>query len=184
VRRLVEKHGGTVTASSEGADRGSEFVIRLPTLTCGAPRAPNDREQGNHRSQSTRRRVLVVDDYPSAAESLMKMLELEGHDARMAHDGLTALDQVRNSWPEVVLLDIGLPGMDGYKVAESIRSLPGTADLILIALSGYAQKEDRRRSAAAGFDYHLSKPVDVDALFRLISTRTRGRQMTSSSSCL
>jgi signal transduction histidine kinase/DNA-binding response OmpR family regulator len=169
VRRLVEKHGGTVSASSEGVGRGSEFVIRLPALARGVAGMGNHDAVDTPAAEPARRRVLVVDDYPLAAESLMKMLQLGGHDARIAQDGLTALEEVRTSWPEVVLLDIGLPGMDGYEVAESIRSLPGTADLVLIALSGYAQNEDRRRSAAAGFNYHLTKPVDASALFQLIS---------------
>jgi signal transduction histidine kinase/DNA-binding response OmpR family regulator len=169
VRRLVEEHGGTVSASSEGIGSGSEFVIRLPELARTAAAMGNHSSVKPTAAGPVRRRVLVVDDYPLAAESLMRMLQVGGHDARIAQDGLTALEQVRTCWPEIVLLDIGLPGMDGYKVAESIRSLPGTADLVLIALSGYAQLEDRRRSAAAGFNYHLTKPVDAGALFQLIS---------------
>jgi CheY-like chemotaxis protein len=179
VRRLVEEHGGTVAASSAGTGTGSEFVIRLPALARGARRTDDELVPGSDASGPARRRVLVVDDYPSAAESLMKMLEIAGHDARMVQDGSTALDLVRTKWPEVVLLDIGLPGMDGYKVAEAIRSLPGAAELVLIALCGYAQSEDRRRSAAAGCNYHLSKPVEADALFRLIATPPKSRQMIS-----
>jgi signal transduction histidine kinase/DNA-binding response OmpR family regulator len=169
VRRLVEKHGGSVEVFSEGANRGSEFVIRLPTLPQGfgvdadcdaivaAPRDP------------ARRRILVVDDYPSSAESLMRMLQLGGHDVRIARDGPGAVEEVRFGRPEIVLLDIGLPGMDGYEVAQSIRALPDTEGLILIAMSGYGQEEDRRRSSEAGFNYHLTKPVDLAALFQLIA---------------
>jgi CheY-like chemotaxis protein len=116
-----------------------------------------------------RRRILVVDDYPLAAEALMKMLQLAGHDVRIAQDGPSAMEEVRCRRPEIVLLDIGLPGMDGYEVAQSIRRLPGMDELVLIALSGYAQDEDRRRSREAGFNYHLTKPVDTDALGQLIS---------------
>jgi CheY-like chemotaxis protein len=101
----------------------------------------------------------------------MKMLQLEGHDVRIAQDGPTALEEIRCRRPEVVVLDIGLPGMDGYKVAQSIRSTPGMEELVLIALSGYAQDDDRRRSVEAGFNYHLTKPVDVVALDQLISAR-------------
>jgi signal transduction histidine kinase len=171
VRRLVEKHGGSVEVHSEGVNRGSEFVIRLPAL----PRGFEGNGEGGAASAAghdpARRRILVVDDYPSSAESLMKMLQLGGHDVWIAGDGPTAIEEVRFRRPEIVLLDIGLPGMDGYGVAQSIRTLPGMDGLILIAMSGYGQEEDRRRSQEAGFDYHLTKPVDADALNQLISAR-------------
>jgi signal transduction histidine kinase len=169
VRRLVEKHEGHVTASSEGANRGSEFVIRMPAINQGV--SVNGKKQAvvTETIDRQRRRILVVDDYPLAAEALMKMLQLAGHDVRIAQDGPSAMEEVRCRRPEIVLLDIGLPGMDGYEVAQSIRRLPGMDELVLIALSGYAQDEDRRRSREAGFNYHLTKPVDPDALGQLIS---------------
>jgi signal transduction histidine kinase/DNA-binding response OmpR family regulator len=169
VRRLVEKHGGHVTASSEGANRGSEFVIRMPAINQGV--SVNGKKQAvvTETIDGQRRRILVVDDYPLAAEALMKMLQLAGHDVRIAQDGPSAMEEVRCRRPEIVLLDIGLPGMDGYEVAQSIRRLPGMDELVLIALSGYAQDEDRRRSREAGFNYHLTKPVDTNALGQLIS---------------
>ena len=120
-----------------------------------------------------RRRILVVDDYPLAAETLMKMLQLEGHDVRIAKDGPSAIEEIRCRQPEIVVLDIGLPGMDGYKVARTIRSTPGLEELILIALSGYAQEDDRRQSREAGFNYHLTKPVDVVALHQLIASAAK-----------
>jgi two-component system CheB/CheR fusion protein len=128
-----------------------------------------------------RRRILVVDDYPSSAESLMKMLQLGGHEVRIARDGPSAVEEVRFRPPEIVLLDIGLPGMDGYGVAQSIRELPDMEGLILIALSGYGQEEDRRRSREAGFNYHLTKPVDIAALFQLISPLARSEIHASAS---
>jgi signal transduction histidine kinase/ActR/RegA family two-component response regulator len=169
VRRLVEKHGGDVTASSQGANRGSEFVIRLPAIGRGVSVNGKNEAVVTQTIDRGRRRILVVDDYPLAAESLMKMLQLGGHEVWIAQDGPSAVEEVRCRRPEIVLLDIGLPGMDGYEVARSIRSLPGMEELILIALSGYAQDEDRRRSREAGFNYHLTKPVDVVSLDQLIS---------------
>jgi signal transduction histidine kinase/ActR/RegA family two-component response regulator len=168
-RRLVEKHGGSVTAFSEGVNHGSEFVIRLPVISQGVPVNGSNEAAAVETREHPRRRILVVDDHPLAAETLMKILQLGGHDVRIARDGPTAVEEARRCRPEIVLLDIGLPGMDGYKVAESIRSLPGMEKLILIALSGYAQEEDRRRSRETGFNHHLTKPVDLNALYQLIA---------------
>jgi len=169
VRRLVEKHGGTVSASSAGANRGSEFVIRLPAMAQEVSVNGNNDAVVTKTREKAGRRILVVDDFPLAAETLMRILKLEGHDVRIARDGATAVEEIRFHRPEIVLLDIGLPGMDGYEVAQTIRTLPGTEGLILIALTGYGQDEDRRRSKEAGFNYHLTKPVDVKALCELIS---------------
>jgi signal transduction histidine kinase/DNA-binding response OmpR family regulator len=173
VRRLIEKHGGNVTAYSDGADRGSEFVIRLPAIGHGVSENGKKQAVVNEKVDPERRRILVVDDYPLAAETLMKMLQLEGHDVRIAKDGPSAIEEIRCRQPEIVVLDIGLPGMDGYKVARSIRSTPGLEELILIALSGYAQDDDRRQSREAGFNYHLTKPVDVVALQQLIVSASK-----------
>ena len=122
--------------------------------------------------ESTRqesRRILVVDDYPSVADSLMKVLHLGGHHVKIARDGPSALEEVSIDRPEIVLLDIGLPGMDGYEVAQRMRNLPGLETIILIALTGYGQEDDRRRSTEAGFDYHLVKPAEPKMLERLLS---------------
>jgi CheY-like chemotaxis protein len=172
VRRLVEKHGGSVTVQSEGANRGSEFVVRLPVLAQGHSAQGNNEALAVKSKDHTRRRILVVDDHPLAAETLMKMLQLRGHEVGIARDGPAAVEETHRFCPEIVLLDIGLPGMDGYQVAQSIRSLPGMDELILIALTGYGQEEDRRRSAETGFNHHLTKPVDPETLYRLISSQS------------
>ena len=174
VRRLVEMHGGTVEAFSEGANAGSEFVIHLPAVA--APKSAGRTRQGPGMESAIAqsRRILVVDDYPSVAETLMKVLRLGGHDVKIARDGPSAVEEVSNDRPEIVLLDIGLPGMDGYEVAQRMRDIPGMEETVLIALTGYGQDEDRRRSTEAGFDYHVTKPVDASALFRLLAS-ARGR---------
>jgi PAS domain S-box-containing protein len=168
VRTLVEMHGGRVEAHSGGAGKGSEFVVRLPVL-----RAPSKEEsgQGVARVEVTgpSRRVLVVDDNRDAAESLAKFLALSGHDVRTAHDGKAALEAARAFRPEVVLLDIGLPGMDGYQVARRLREQEGERHAFLAALTGYGQEDDRRRSREAGFDAHLVKPTDPDDLLALVA---------------
>ena len=169
-RSLVEMHGGTLTATSAGPGRGSEFVVRLPcppTVERPAPPAPGP----TTRVAARRRRVLVVDDNLDSAESLAVLLQMAGHEVQMAHDGPSALALAREYRPEIVLLDIGLPaGMDGYEVAQRMRPDAGPAGLVLVALTGYGQDEDRRRAAQAGFDHHLVKPVDVGHLTRLLGT--------------
>jgi PAS domain S-box-containing protein len=162
VRRLVEMHGGTVAAHSDGPGLGSEFVVRLPAEPAAppeaAPAAPDSRRGGEHR------RVLVVDDNGDAAESLALLLQTIGHETRVAHDGPGALKEAETFGPDVVLLDIGLPGMDGYEVARRLRRLEPARSALLVAVTGYGQDEDRRRSKEAGFDHHFVKPVDPATL--------------------
>jgi two-component system CheB/CheR fusion protein len=172
VRGLVQMHGGRVEATSAGPGRGSEFTVRLPLA---AELLPGSEAAGGLavRGPSTAaplRRILVVDDSRDAAESLGTLLQLVGSDVRTAHDGPGALEVLRTYRPGVVLLDISMPGMDGYEVARRIRRQPEFRDVILIALTGWGQEEDRRRARAAGFDHHLVKPVDFDSLQELLAS--------------
>lgn len=170
VRRLVELHGGSVQALSEGANRGSEFVICLPILVerMAADAPTNGERQEN--SGRTARRVLVVDDNEDSSRSLARLLRMSGHDTRTALDGPSALAELASFTADVVLLDIGLPGMDGFEVARAIRRLPGGTQITLVALTGYGQDDDRRRSREAGFNQHMIKPVDFGALEALIAS--------------
>jgi len=167
VRNIVNLHGGSVAAFSEGIGRGSEFVLRLPPAAVAAsPGAavalsPAVRPAGGSR-------LLVVDDNEDAARMLSASLTLKGHDVRIALDGPAALALVQEFRPDVGLLDIGLPAMDGYELASKLRVLPGLADLGLIAVTGYGQQGDRSRAAAAGFVAHLVKPVDIDKLDTIV----------------
>lgn len=169
VRRLVELHGGTITAASAGLGQGSEFVVRLPAAPAPSVGREGPTRKGDERPvapipQPSRRRILVVDDNVDAARSLSMLLALEGHDVRVAHDGPGALRAAEEFQPDVVLLDIGLPRMDGYQVARRLRERREMEKVVLIALTGYGQDDDRRRSQEAGFNAHLVKPVDLDAL--------------------
>ncbi|WP_170162317.1 CHASE domain-containing protein [Caldimonas tepidiphila] len=163
VRSLVELHGGTVRARSEGRGHGSEFTVCLPLLVSGARGQGPDREE---RAASPARglRILLVDDNRDAAESLAALLAGDGHAVELAHDGPQALEAAARSRPDVALLDIGLPGLDGYEVARRLRRGPEGERLRLIAITGWGQPEDRRRTRDAGFDAHLVKPVDYPAL--------------------
>jgi len=160
-KKLVEMHDGTVTASSAGPGRGATFTIRLP-LAVAAPDAAAKAQS----SSAPTRRVLIVDDNQDSADSLAMLLELDGHSVRAVYSAMDALEQVIAFAPEIVLLDIGLPGMNGYDVAQRIKEMPHPPRLV--AVSGYAQREDKERSAAAGFSAHLVKPVDVAALKRVL----------------
>jgi PAS domain S-box-containing protein len=166
VRNIVEMHGGRVEAVSEGPGRGSEFVITLDAMPRGDEPKPSRRAVAP-RTVPRARRILVVDDNTDSAQAIEMLLELAGHHVEVAHDGLLALDVARRLHPDVVLLDIGLPGMNGYEVARQLRSLPEFRDTVLVALTGYGQSQDRRRSEEAGFDHHLVKPVSTDALLAL-----------------
>jgi PAS domain S-box-containing protein len=168
VQKLVELHGGSITAHSEGPGKGSEFILRLPGLTDLAK--PAQSESGVHAVQvSTTRRVLVVDDNVDAAESIAMLLQLWGHDVRLAHNGPEALKAAEQYQPDIIVLDIGLPGISGYEVARQLRQQPRFRETRLIAMTGYGQEEDFRRSMDAGFDQHVTKPVDPDDLQRLLS---------------
>ena len=167
-QKLVELHGGTIEAHSEGVGTGSEFVIRFPTLL---EAAPPDSEPARIAAGSAAQslRILVVDDSEDTADTMGTLLEMSGHTVQIAHSGPAALEAAAAFHPEVVLLDIGLPGLDGYQVAERLRADPAMAGVTIIAASGYGQEEDRRRSAEAGIDRHLVKPVDLKELQDLLA---------------
>jgi len=173
VRSLVEMHGGTVEAHSPGLGQGSEFVVRLPLRPEGGLAGPElEAALAPETSPFTAARpvrVLVVEDNIDAAESLATLLRLWGHDVRVVHDGLDAVDAARSYLPEVVLLDIGLPGLDGYQVAERLRGEAGLENTLLVAMTGYGQPEDRRRSAEAGIHHHFVKPVEPFVLRNLLA---------------
>jgi CheY-like chemotaxis protein len=174
VKSLVEMHGGTVEAKSEGLGRGSEFVVRLPVLS--DPLEP-PKAAGPSRGEARpgRRRVLIVDDNQDGAESLALMLRFGGHETEVAHDGLEAVAAAERVRPDAAFLDIGLPGLNGYEVSRRIRDQPWGKDLLLVAVTGWGQEEDRERSKAAGFDAHVVKPVQPDVLMRLLAgARPRG----------
>ena len=166
VKRLVELHGGAVAVASEGAGRGSEFTIRIPLVE--APAAADARD-AVPAGGGLRRRVVIVEDNADARESLQLLLQLLGHDVETAEDGLIGLQKLTTLRPDVALIDLGLPGIDGYDLARRLRALPEARAMRLIAVSGYGQAEDRRRALDAGFDLHMTKPVDPDRLQRLLA---------------
>jgi PAS domain S-box-containing protein len=167
VKKLVEMHGGNVTARSEGRGKGSEFTIRLPRAN--RPEASETRRAPVAAHDMTRARILVVDDNIDMVRGISMLLTLKGHDVATAYDGFAALETARGFRPQFVLLDIGLPGMDGYEVASRLRREEVCKDAVIVAVTGYGREEDRRRSKEAGFDYHLIKPVDHKALLSVLS---------------
>jgi PAS domain S-box-containing protein len=177
VKNLVEMHNGTIEARSEGRGRGSEFVVRLPLAAAepvGEPGAQAERSQAAPRSGY---RLLVADDNQDAADTLAMLLGLQGHEVRVAYSGVAALEMTKDYRPDAVFLDIGMPGMDGYEVARRLRQQPGLEGAVLAALTGWGQHEDRRRSAEAGFDHHLVKPPEpqaLDGVFAALRRKGRG----------
>ena len=165
VRSLVEAHGGTVSASSEGEGRGSRFTIRLKAIP--SAEASSGVPLGERRTK--RRRVLLIEDSDAAREMLRMTLELAGHIVHDVPDGVKGLELLDVVHPDVGIIDIGLPVMDGYEVAKRIREQPQGRDMLLLALSGYDSPDHARRSLEHGFNYHLVKPVDLDHLAHLIS---------------
>jgi CheY-like chemotaxis protein len=169
-KKLVELHGGRMEVASDGPGKGSEFVVRLASVEACDKAAAQDVPGGSNQRAVRRRRILVVDDNRDAALSLTLLLQTFRHTTRVAFDGAQAMEMVADFHPEVVLLDIGLPHMNGYEVARRLRHGSDSAPLTLIALTGWGQEDDRRKAKDAGFDYHFTKPVDIDALITLLET--------------
>ncbi|MGE0127313.1 MAG: PAS domain-containing protein [Blastocatellales bacterium] len=169
VRRLIELHGGKIEAHSAGLGKGSEFLVRLPALA-ESQAAPVRKPAKDISAQAANgsRRILIVDDNIDSAESLAMLLQLDGHEVHIAHDGLAALEEAHAFQPDVMLLDINLPEMDGYEVARRLRREAAMKGMTLVAMTGYGQEEDRQRTLEAGFQLHLVKPVDLDMLHELL----------------
>jgi CheY-like chemotaxis protein len=172
VRRLVELHGGSIAAASPGVGRGSEFAVRLPAVAAPTPADAGSEPSGE--GTCTGRHILIVEDNQDGRESLAMLLELVGHRVEVAEDGPRGVEAALAARPEVVLIDIGLPGLDGYGVATRVRAALG-GGVLLVALTGHSQPEDRRRAAEAGFDAHLTKPVGLGELQALLARRIPGR---------
>ena len=167
VKRLVEMHGGSIEAKSDGEGKGSEFVVHLPILKNAphvSPKVPIETE-----GQPTRR-IVIVDDNRDSADSLATLLQITGNETYLAHDGIEAIEVIEKHRPEVVLLDIGLPKLNGHEVCRRVRRQPWGKDIVMIALTGWGQDEDRRQSEEAGFNGHLVKPVDYDKLLKLLGS--------------
>jgi signal transduction histidine kinase len=168
VKNLVEMHGGTVEAHSEGVGRGSEFVVRLPiSVTTAEPKSPAPK--GSKPAATVSRRILVGDDNRDSARSLAMLLKVTGHETLTAFDGLEAVAAAEEFRPDVVLLDIGLPKLNGYETAITIREQPWGKEMLLVAVTGWGQDDDREKSRNAGFDAHMLKPVDHTVLSKLLA---------------
>jgi CheY-like chemotaxis protein len=168
-KRLIEMHEGTIAATSDGPGCGSEFVIRLPAVTTEETSEAEPAPGAAAPPELPRRRILVVDDLHESAQTLARMLRAIGQEVETAHDGHSALAYVREHKPDVLFLDIAMPGMSGYEVARGIRASNDFDSPMLVALTGYGQDDDRRRAQEAGFDYHLTKPASIEQLTSLLS---------------
>lgn len=175
VKGLIEQHGGRVEAYSDGPGRGSRFVLFLPVLDgVAASGDPSRQDAGTSRGGGIRHRILIADDNVDAADVLRMALDWEGHEVRVAHDGLDVLALADEFAPDIILCDIGLPGIDGYEVARRLRSQARHAHVLLVAVTGYASDSDRRRTREAGFDVHLAKPVDFERLTQALQRAEPG----------
>jgi PAS domain S-box-containing protein len=172
VKRLVELHGGSVAVWSAGPGQGSEFTVRMPAVPAPVGEGAATAAAGPQPVSARSRRVLVVEDSPDARQSLRLLLELAGHEVETSEDGPGGLAKVQAFRPDVALIDLGLPGMDGYAVAREMRRRPETRGVRLVAVTGYGQAEDRRRALAAGFDLHITKPVDASMLDEMLGPVT------------
>jgi CheY-like chemotaxis protein len=168
-KELTELHDGTIQVFSEGLEKGSEFVVRLPTISPKPSDLRSSTAEGRLASASGSQRILVVDDNRDEAESLAILMRLSQYQVEIAHSGAAALDLAAKFKPDVIFLDIGMPGMNGYEVASQLRRQP-QMKAQLVALTGYGQEEDRRRAYEAGFNHHFTKPVEPTALLKLLAT--------------
>jgi len=165
---IVDLHGGRIEAASGGAGKGSRFTVYLPGASQARVDPPAARAALN--GHATHKRILLADDNRDAAESLAIILRLEGHEVELAHDGDAALRAFEAGRPDVALLDIGMPKSNGYEVARQIRAVAGGEDVLLIAITGWAQDSDKAQSRAAGFDHHLTKPIEPESLIGLLTS--------------
>src|SRR5262249_43553609 len=171
VRRIAELHGGRAEATSDGVGRGSEFTVRLPALAEPPVESPST---GSATTSGLPRRIVIVEDNADVLVTLRQALELEGHEVHEASDGPLGLAAILRLRPDVALVDIGLPGFDGYQLARRVRASPTGKSVHLVALTGYGQPEDRQRAIEAGFDTHVVKPVSLDALFAAVDVVASG----------
>jgi PAS domain S-box-containing protein len=179
VKRLVELHGGSVEVESEGRNQGSRFRVRLPSMVQSPSNGQPSKNAETSSHAATRQRVLVVDDNSDALKTLSMLVKLMGHDVCEAHDGVEAVELAEQYAPGVVLMDIGMPNLNGYDAAQQIRREPWGRDMLLIATTGWGQAEDRRRTKDAGFDHHLVKPIDHAKLSELLALAPRERPQTA-----
>jgi CheY-like chemotaxis protein len=167
VRSLVHLHGGRVEARSDGLGRGSEFIVHLPVAMVGQAKPESAREP----TSVAPRRVLVIDNDHDVADSFALLLGLFGCEVRTAYDGFASISTLVEFEPEIVLLDLGMPGMNGYETAHRIRELPEGRKILLVAVTGWGQDGDRERTREAGFDLHLTKPASIEAIERLLGRK-------------
>ena len=173
VRRLVELHSGTVIAHSDGPGKGSEFTVRLPVAS--SARRETKAPKSGVQAALAIRRILVVDDNEDSGETLSILLRVKGHDVCTARDGLEAIDKAAEFRPEIILMDVGMPKLNGHEATRRIRATPHGRDIFIVALTGWGQPSDVARSLEAGCSAHLVKPVDFAALDRLLATATTCR---------
>jgi CheY-like chemotaxis protein len=178
-KRLVEMHGGTLTVQSDGPGRGSQFTVCLPTLPESFKQPALDTKPPE--SANAAHRILVVDDNRDSAESLAILLRLAGNELQLAYDGVEAVEKAAVQNPDIIVLDIGLPRMNGYDACRAIRAQPGGKDITIIAASGWAREEDRRMSKEAGFDAHLAKPADPRRLLQMMADELQPESVSKQS---
>jgi len=169
VKRLTEMHGGGIVAESGGHGAGSRFVVRLPVALAVTTDGPDDHNEVP-KAKPARRRILVVDDNVDGASSLAMMLDIMGNETQTAHNGLEAVEVAEAFKPDVILMDIGMPKLNGYEACRRIRERPWGRNVVVVAQTGWGQEDDKRKAQEAGFDFHLVKPVDPDALGKLLAT--------------
>jgi len=172
VRALAKLHGGSVEARSDGPGKGSEFIVRLPTVAEKPIQMAAPHSEHHMRVGTTKHRILIVDDLSDNADSLAMLMKMTGYEVHAAYDGEEAIIAAAAFRPDVILLDIGIPKVNGYDVCRNIREQEWGKDVLMIALTGWGQQEDRAKSMQAGFNAHLVKPVDYDALLKLLALRS------------